>query len=88
MKNDLFLILKGKYFEEIRSGIKTSEYRLCTDFWRKRLMSKPWRTVTFQLGYNRNAPRIRKRIVDISETTVKYEFFGPDPVRVFEIRLA
>ncbi len=82
---DLFLILNGKYFNQIMIGEKTSEYRLLTEYWLNRLTSQDWQYVTFQLGYNKNAPRIRKKIKEIKINTIEHEFFGGNPVDVFEI---
>lgn len=82
MEKDLFLILKTQYFREIEAGNKTSEYRLLTEYWLNRL-SQDWQYVTFQLGYAKDAPRIRKKIIDIS---IEHEFFGGNPVDVFEIK--
>jgi hypothetical protein len=84
---DLFLILKSEYFDYIKSGRKTSEYRLLTEYWLNRLTSKQWKHVTFQLGYAKNAPRIRKKIVSIEIVTIEHKFFGCNPVDVFEIKL-
>lgn len=84
MEKDLFLILKTQYFREIEDGIKTSEYRLLTQYWLNRL-SHDYKYVIFQLGYAKNAPRIRKKIANISSKTIKHEFFGDNPVDVFEI---
>lgn len=33
----LHLVLKGKWYDKIASGEKTSEYRACTPYWNKRL---------------------------------------------------
>jgi ASC-1-like (ASCH) protein len=33
----LHLSLKREYFEAIRAGTKTEEYRLCTPYWQRRL---------------------------------------------------
>lgn len=87
MGKDLFLILKTQYFREIEAGTKTSEYRLLTDYWLKRL-SQDWQFVTFQLGYEKEAPRLRKRILSIEIVTIEHEFFGGQPVEVFEIKIA
>lgn len=85
MEKDLFLILKTQYFREIEVGIKTSEYRLLTEYWLNRL-SQDWKYVTFQLGYAKDAPRIRKKIIDISIVTIEHGLFGGNPVDVFEIK--
>lgn len=87
MGKDLFLILKTQYFKEIEAGEKTSEYRLLTPYWLNRLTSQDWGHVTFQLGYNKDAPRLRKKIVSIEIITIDHEFFGGHPVDVFEIKL-
>jgi hypothetical protein len=85
MEKDLFLILKTQYFNEIQAGTKTSEFRLLTEYWLNRL-SQDWKYVTFQLGYAKDAPRIRKKITDISIVTIEHEFFGGNPIDVFEIK--
>jgi hypothetical protein len=87
MEKDLFLILKTQYFNEIESGQKNSEYRLLTEYWLNRLSSQDWKFVTFQLGYNKDAKRIRKRITGIEIITIEHEFFGGNPVDVFEIKI-
>lgn len=87
MGKDLFLILKGKYFRAIESGEKTSEYRLMTEYWLQRLTSRNWEHVTFQLGYAKDAPRLRRKIFDIRISTIEHPFFGNQPVEVFEIKL-
>lgn len=85
--NDLFLILKSEYFNEIKNGNKTSEYRSFSQYWLNRLTSKNWEYVTFQLGYAKNAPRLRKKIIGIEIVTIEHKFFGSHPVDVFEIKI-
>lgn len=87
LDNNLFLILKGKYFNKIKNGEKKSEYRLLTEYWLTRLTSKEYEYVTFQLGYAANAERIVRRIIDIKISTIESELFGGNPVDVFEIVL-
>jgi hypothetical protein len=87
MGKDLFLVLKTQYFREIEAGTKTPEYRLLTEYWLNRLTSKDWEYVTFQLGYSKDAPRMRKKILSIEIVTIEHEFFGGNPVEVFEIKL-
>lgn len=38
---DLHLPLKREHFEQIRDGVKTEEYRLFNDYWRRRL-TREW----------------------------------------------
>jgi len=86
--DDLFLILKAEYFNKIKAGTKTSEFRLMTAYWLTRLTSKNWTHVTFQMGYASDAPRVRKKITGIEIVTIEHEFFGNQPVDVFEIKLS
>lgn len=39
MTNTLKLVLTDHWFEEIKSGRKTHEYRKVTDFWKKRIIN-------------------------------------------------
>jgi len=39
MSNILKLVLTDHWFEEIKSGRKTHEYRMATIYWKKRLMN-------------------------------------------------
>lgn len=48
---DLRINLKKIYFEEILNGQKTEEYRLCNEFWHKRLVGKRYEKVIICLGY-------------------------------------
>lgn len=82
----LFLILQTQYFNEIEMGVKTSEYRLMTEYWLNRLTRYEFTHVTFQLGYAKNAKRITKEIIEIDIVTLEHEFFGRIPTEVFEIK--
>ena len=57
------LVLKRKWFDEIRLGGKREEYRACTPYWAIRLSN--WdntdataHVVEFRLGYAKDAPRV------------------------------
>lgn len=56
----LHLVLKGKWYDKIASGEKTSEYRECKPYWNKRLgghellmlaSDQGWTDVVFHRGY-------------------------------------
>lgn len=47
----LRLNLKKEYFEAIASGAKTEEYRLCNEYWHKRLVGKKYSKIEICLGY-------------------------------------
>lgn len=86
---DLILPLKREYFEAIRDGIKTEEYRLCTPYWQRRMA----KSITFDrliltLGYPK-ADDESRRIVrpwrGFTNKTITHPHFGPEPVQVYAI---
>lgn len=83
----LFIIIKKKYFDQIKSGEKTEELRLVTPYWVNRLANKTYSSVIFQNGYSANAPRIEHEFLGIEIKNIKHEFFGNDSVAVFAIKL-
>lgn len=89
MKN-LVLNLKREYFEQIKLGIKTEEYRLCTPYWQKRLENKNYDKVIIKLGYPKNS-EIEKilefKYLGYEIKTIKHKHFGSDPVKVYAIKL-
>lgn len=59
------LVLKGKWYDMIASGEKQEEYRLPTNYWRKRLhnwnhrfTSRTTPVIEFRRGYAKDAPRM------------------------------
>ena len=49
--DEVYLTLDYKYYDQIKSGEKTTEFREYSPFWVKRLLSHPIKTVRFQRGY-------------------------------------
>lgn len=49
--SEVFLTLAYKYYDAIKRGEKTTEYRDYTPNWVKKLLSHPIKTVKFQRGY-------------------------------------
>ena len=90
---DLVLPLKREYFEAIREGSKTEEYRLCTPYWRKRLgisALKNFDRVVLTLGYPARDDHARRLIRPWRGYTIKtitHPHFGPDPVQVYAINV-
>ena len=86
----LTLNLKREYFEQIKSGIKTEEYRLCTPYWSKRLENKNYDKVVIKLGYPKNSEI--EKILEFKYSgyeikTINHKHFGNDPVKVYAIKL-
>lgn len=87
----LVLPVKGIYFQQMKNGVKLFEYRLRTPYWKKRLEGRHYAGVCVTLGYP--AAGDRERRLDVpwlgyEEQVITHEFFGPDPVEVFAIRIA
>lgn len=48
---EAYLVLKEVFYNQIKAGRKTVEYRDFTDYWVGRLLSHPLNTVKLNLGY-------------------------------------
>lgn len=86
----LTLNLKREYFEQIKSGIKTEEYRLCTPYWNKRLENKNFDKVIIKLGYPKKEDKEKELIFPYRGYKVKtivHPHFGNNPVKVYAIKL-
>ena len=86
----LTLPLKREYFEAIRDGRKTEEYRLRTLHWRKRIEFPiiPYDQIELTLGYPARDDKERRLVLPWRGYTIKtitHPHFGPDPVTVFAI---
>ena len=65
--NTLKLVLKDIWFEKIKSGAKTHEYREYKDFWIRRLLSpNNYSYVEFQKAYRKNPERMKFEIKSIT----------------------
>lgn len=47
----LHLNLKRKWFEDVKNGLKPEEFRLVSDYWKKRLEGKDYDLIYVKLGY-------------------------------------
>lgn len=87
-KRILHLPLKAVYFHEIKSGAKTLEYRLRTQYWEKRLVGREYDEIHIKLGYPKSDDY--ERIIirpwkGFLKQTIQHEHFGDKPVDVFAI---
>jgi hypothetical protein len=86
----LHLSVKGEYFHQIKAGQKLHEYRLCTAYWSKRLVSRSYDHVEIAWGYPK-ADDTERRIScpwqGFEIQTITHPHFGPDPVTVFAINV-
>jgi len=87
---DLILPLKKKWFEEIKEGTKHFEYRLDTEYWRKRLVGKTFDNVIFTLGYPKSNDQNRRIIrpwAGYEMQNIIHEEWGEIQQRVFAIKI-
>ncbi|XJC79898.1 ASCH domain-containing protein (plasmid) [Delftia tsuruhatensis] len=87
--SDLVLPLKREYFEQIKAGEKWFEYRLCNDYWRKRLDEHDaYDRIILTLGYPRrddSERRLTRPWRGYTTATIIHPHFGPNPVEVYVI---
>ena len=84
----LVLNLKREYWEAIKAGTKTVEYRLANDYWRKRLAGKIFDSVELRLGYPRSGDEsriLRRKYRGVTIGTITHPLFGAGEVEVFQI---
>lgn len=84
----LTLALKGEYFDAIKAGTKTEEYRQVTDYWRRRLDGRNYDRIELTRGYPRRGDSTRRLVLPWKGcrlTTITHPHFGTDPVEVFAI---
>lgn len=88
----LVLPLKAQYFNEIKAGTKTEEFRLCTPYWQNRLKSPfgYFDQIVLTLGYPKRGDESRRLLRPWQGFTVKtitHPHFGPHPVEVYAIKV-
>lgn len=86
----LTLPLKREYFEAIRDGSKTEEFRRFNPFWRKRLEGQSFDRIVLTLGYpakTDTARRIERPWRGFTIKTITHPHFGNTPVEVFAINV-
>lgn len=89
-KGDLVLHLRREWWERIRRGEKTEEYRLVTPYWTRRLEGRTFARVVLLLGYPSRddaSRRIVRRFGGIERKTIVHPLFGDEPVEAYAIRL-
>lgn len=86
----LHLNLKTEYFDQIKAGIKKLEFRLVTEFWKKRLEGREYDNILIKKGYP-NKTDI-DRIMEFKwsgaiKQKLTHPHFGDDAVEVYAIIL-
>jgi len=88
MTRTLTLPLKGEYFDAIKSGEKVEEFRLCTEFWEKRIEDRRYDRIVLTRGYPKRddtSRRITRPWLGYTIKEITHPHFGAQPVRVYAI---
>ena len=90
MTKDLRLAVNQEYFDDIKYGIKTEEYRLKNEFWTKRIEGKTFDTVTITAGYPKRGDSSRIMTFPwrgYEEKQITHKHFGGVEKTVFAIKV-
>lgn len=86
----LTLHLKGKWFDQVKAGVKTHEYRVVSPYWIKRLRNREYDFIIVCRGYPKGND-FKNRIIfqwnGAKETIIEHEEWGGKRRRVFDIPL-
>lgn len=93
MTRALTIPVNHEYFVQIVTGAKPEEYRLRTDYWRKRLVGREYDAVVMTSGYPKGGgteglTRTTRKWQGYTEKTITHPHFGAEPVEVFAINVA
>jgi ASC-1-like (ASCH) protein len=86
----LHLPLKRVYFDAIKAGDKLYEYRLATDYWRKRIVGREYDRIVLTMGYPAATDaerRIERPWRGYRCEQITHEHFGDKPVEVLAIKV-
>ncbi len=86
---DIVLPLKGVYFDHIKAGTKTEEFRLITPYWTKRF-SRQYRNVILTRGYPKSSDTTKRQEFPwkgVTPRRITHPHFGPSEVWVYVIDL-
>lgn len=84
------LNLKACYFDQIKAGTKTEEYRLCSKYWTKRLDGRTFDRIVLMRGYpGAGDPdrRLERPWRGCEVRTIEHVHFGDSPAPVYAIRV-
>lgn len=87
---DLQMAVNGEYFDAMKSGEKTEEYRLVNAYWSRRLIGRDYDRLIITRGYPRKDDNDRRLVMPYEGyeiKTITHKHFGPDPVKVYAIKI-
>lgn len=87
---DLQLAVNGEYFDAMKRGEKTEEYRLVNAYWGCRLRGRDYDRLIITRGYPRKDDDSRRLVMPYDGyeiKTITHKHFGPAPVKVYAIKI-
>lgn len=90
-KKKIIFNLKKIYFDDIKNGHKTEEFRLNNDYWKKRLINRDYEFIVIKLGYPKKDDYEKMLFFKwngFKEKSITHKEFGYDSVEVFAIDLS
>ena len=87
---NLQLAVKGEYFDVMKRGEKTEEFRLVNPYWGRRIFGRDYDRLIITRGYPQKDDTSRR--IDIPYDgfeikTITHKHFGDQPVKVFAIKV-
>lgn len=92
MTDALTIPVAGRYFDQILSGEKVTEYRLVKPFWTQRLAGRSYSRLILTRGYPKGGgvegrTRLTMPWQGCDLRRITHEHFGPKAVSVFAIHV-
>ncbi|MEL7628729.1 ASCH domain-containing protein [Pectobacterium aroidearum] len=87
---NLQIAVNGEYFDAMKRGEKTEEYRLVNPYWGRRLFGRDYDRLIITRGYPRKDDESRRIDIPYDGFEIKvitHKHFGPNPVKVYAIKV-
>lgn len=87
----LQLAVKGEYFDAMKRGEKTEEYRLVNPYWGRRIFGRDYERLVITRGYPKRGDATKRIEIPYDGyeiKTITHPHFGTDPVKVFAIKVS
>ncbi|MFP2422207.1 ASCH domain-containing protein [Pseudescherichia vulneris] len=88
--SNLQLAVNGEYFDAMKCGEKTEEYRLVNPYWCRRIRGRKYDRLIITRGYPRKDDASRRIDIPYDGYEIKvitHPHFGAEPVKVFAIKV-
>lgn len=86
----LQLAVNGEYFDAMKRGDKTEEYRLVNPYWGNRIFGRAYDRLIITRGYPRKDDKTKRLEMNYDGyeiKTITHKHFGEHAVKVFAIKI-